>query len=246
MPKSPDFKTAFVALQEETQERLVDHPSDDELVAYHTGTLTTEEKDRLRHHLVECRICLGLLRDLESFSDVARRASEEPSDLGVASQWHGLQRRLISPTPGAARNRWRVPLAMAATFLLTAISFSVWFTSQQDSPRPNVAIAHLVDETSLRSGGSSPTVEIEAQAETALLLTPEAGLPHTSYWVQILDANGATMRRVEGLEKHPRDETFTLLLPPRSLEPGFYRIALYGRRDGVDERIAGYRIEVFP
>jgi len=249
-----DFKTSFIALLDATQKASDAHPSDGELIAYHEGELSTEERAPLRDHLVECRQCFELLRDLESFSAATRRAPEAPAKLEEAAFWRTLKPQLAAsgPPPGLrpVRTWWQVPAAMAATFILTVMGFSGWIASRQVSqhqPRPNVVLYDLVENTSERTGRVNRPLEIMSDDESILILTPDSGLVHGGYQLRILDAEGKLVSVVEGLEKDSRDETFTLRLPPDFLPPGAYRVELYGRGGGgggSEELIADYRIQV--
>ncbi|MCP4664113.1 MAG: hypothetical protein GY856_52685 [bacterium] len=239
------FSRSFVALVDQMREASPAHPTVDELIAYDTGELGAEEKDRLQDHLVICRDCFALIADLESFSEAGRSAPrpERPADFEAAAFWRTLRPRL-------ATRRWHIPAAMAASFLVAALGFSFWVATQQrtiaelSEPQPNPRVYDLVADTSQRTGRVARPLEIPSGVGFTLIFTPDLGREYPGYQVMIRDSEDSVVRTVEGVEKRLADETFTLWLPPGALPLGEYRVELYGLEGEGSELIARYRMRM--
>ncbi len=254
-----DFKTAFVALMEEREATRDTHPAAEKLVSYQRGELVAEERDQVRDHLVECRECPALIRDFGAFSTAAHQApGAAPAELEVAAFWRALKPRLeasppAAPAPSKRSSSWHVPMAMAASFVLTALGFSFWIAKQErilaelSQPQPNAAIYDLLEDAGERTRRSDRPIEILSTVGATLVLTPDMEGEYPGYRIEIRDSEGLLERTVEGLEKDSEDGTFTLWLPPGSLPPDEYRIELHGLESEEGEssqRIAEYRIRM--
>lgn len=164
----------------------------------------------------------------------------EPLDFETAASWRALR-------PRFERRRWHFPPALAAVLLMAVVGSSGWFLGRQmpsadaRRPRPNTAIVDLVEDASRRAVGGEPQEIAAADGGTVLVLTPDAVPDFPAYEIRILDAGGAPVLTVPGLELQPVSETFQLSLPADSLAAGDYRFELWGSGDS-GEPIAAYRI----
>ena len=256
-----DFKTGLTALIRERE--TGDHPEVDVLIAYHQGELTGGQRDGVLDHLTVCRQCMGMLRDFREFSDsVAERAEEESVDFEAAASLRALKPRLAatdgaaepdtagrSPSPSVPKKSvWQVLAAMAATFVLTALGFSIWNSEQQRTPaglQPNAAIYDLKEQSGERSGRTAPVTSIPASLGATLILSPDLEPPFTKYRIVFRDVGGAVIQSAQGLTPHPVDATLTCGLLPGSLPPGDYGVELYEDVPNAPVRpLAEYSIRV--
>jgi hypothetical protein len=101
-----------------------------------------------------------------------------------------------------------------------------------------------VADKSERTGGPARTVEMVAETGGVLILTPDSPGSFPAYQAKILDSEGRLVGTIEDLQKNPRDDTFTLWIPPGGLAPGDYRVELHGLSGESAEVIAGYQIRL--
>ncbi len=256
-----DFKRSLAAWAEEEGRASDRHPPDETLRDYRAGLLAPADREPVEEHLALCRPCFDLAADLGAFSR-ARRAAGEPTaavaDFEAAAFWRTLRPRLAAPPRSRRAGAWRLPTAVAASVLVTALGFSFWVNSQQralaaseariaalETPRPNTRIYDLYLDTSERSGDSRPQ-PVEVPAGSMLILTPHDAGDYPQYDVEILDATGSSVWAGSGFAADPADGTFTLWLPPEFLTPGEYRVRLVGRGPDTSELIEEYGMRMVP
>ena len=264
-----DFERSLAAWVEERR-ASGQHSTVETLDAYRAGRLGPQQREGVREHLVLCRQCFDLLQDLEVFASARRSASRPPAevaDFETAAFWHALRPRLetVAEEPSASRRRpkepavWRLPAAVAASVLVTALGFSFWIADRERAlatserqlaelqvPRPNTRIYDLYLDTSERSGESRPQ-PVEVPPGSMLILTPQSSQDpgeHSGYAVEILDSAGARAWTGRGFRADPEDGTFTLWLPPDFLPPGEYRVRLLGGDADPSELIEEYVVRM--
>ncbi len=250
MQEKPDFKRSFLTLMDESA--AGDHPGAEVLAAYRTGDLPETQRERVRRHLTGCGECAALARDLDLFTEPAR-LSEEGDEVEAAAFLSSLQPSL-APKTSEPRASWRLPLAVAASLAL-AVPASWWLSrgiaqramlGELSRPRANVSTLDLVEDRSERTGSPASVAEMVADIGAVLILTPDRPGEFPSYEAKILDSGGGLVATVENLEKDSYDETFTLLIPPESLDLGDYRVELHGFAGSNAELIASYLFRVTP
>lgn len=244
-----DFKTAFVALEDERGQAATVHPTVDQLIACRRGELPAAEQNRLREHLPDCRHCFALDADLAAFADAARGAAPAPEFATMAS-WRALRPRLRRRF---VTHRFALPATLAASLVLTVAGFS-WSTASHKrtiaelgKPRANPLIVDLVAGEE-RTGAAALPPAIPADAGALLVFTPdlvgdETDDDGTDYEVRILDPRGTVVGTVRGLLRNSESETFTLWLPAGFLPAGDYRFELYGGR-GASRLIAHHALRM--
>ena len=249
MHQKPDFKTSFVALMEEQE--VGDHPPAEALAAYRDGDLAAEEEARVRGHLLACRECMELARDLDLLTG-ARGSPASADRFEVAAFLRSLQPQLAA-NPPRAKTSWRFPLSVAASLVLAVVPLTWWLSrgsadretfAQLSQPRPNVPIFDLYEDSSRRTGGPAEVRELRLDRGGMLILTPGGGETWARHEVRIYDSEDTLVWTVADLEPDPDDETFTLWIPPGGLAPGGYRLELHGRDGERAERIAVFFVEV--
>lgn len=221
------------------------HPDLDELVRYHGGELGEADEERVQRHLVACPECQEDLLDLDGFVAAGGGRREGGSD-GTATE--PGRPSAVSSIPHPAPSR-RPALALAASFLIAALSLGVWAIQERNgarelrremdrlsAPRPDLPIVDLLPDSSARSGAAEEppaTVPPGEDLVTFVLNLPRA--PEVSgFEVEVLDADGeVTWTGPVAISPYG---TFTLGLWRRSMSPGENRIVLYGL-DGGDRRL---------
>ncbi len=125
--------------------------------------------------------------------DVMRSAELATSPASDAAFFAGLRQRLsaepviLAPTPSVARPAWRLPAAMAASFILIAGAFAV----------ARLGPVTASGETAVLSGGLAvvAAADVRADADGAVLITD----PRLDEFLRAHQATGGGLRRVEGI-----------------------------------------------
>ena len=205
-----------------------DHPTPDQWIAYHRGELPAGEEERLQEHLARCRECFDLAAAAAAFV----QPEEEPraeQEMETAALWRLLRpqldpslRNVREISAGRPSWRFRLPSALAASFLVALVGMTAWNLRQRSAlealrtPQPNTPILEI-----FAGERDSTTEQIVASGPRMLVFQPDEDLP--VYRLAILDA--ASGRELSSHELRPnRDFVLTLYLP--ELRPGRYRLEL--------------------
>lgn len=223
------------------------HPDADELVAYHEGTLSAGDAQRIQDHLVACRECAALVADLEGLGDSDFGAGEDLPDETAELVWKNVRQQIrrdeepskVVPFQGRARAAdlpsWVRPLA--AMLVISTLALSGWVASLRDqvkdlsTPQLNAPILDLYPAGSTRGEGAGvQTVPPDARLFT-VVLSPVGRPAFEEYELQIVDAEGDEVRRDGGLKPNPYG-SFTVTLSRDLLGPGNFRVRLVGIDSG--------------
>lgn len=253
-----ESKTELKAVLEdflaEVRQDATPHPEPEDLLAYRAGELPAPEQARVEDHLVACPHCLELLLDLGRLSDP--RFVGEHDAAGKAADWQAVQARLA---PREAPRRRRAPFfasprpawALAAALLIAAVGLSLRTLQLQRSvedlgrPQVNAPVVDLFPASELRGGdGETAVVELApASRFFTLILSPKGSPDYAGYRLEILDSKGRAVWSAEGLEKD-RHGSFTLILARSFLDPGEYRLRLYGLAGETEKLIEELRVRI--
>ncbi len=258
--KPMDFKGAFKAWVGTVDPG--EHPADETLRDYALGRLEPAEKEHVQEHLVHCRSCLDLFRDLRAFSSSAEPSAEaKVANFEAAAFWRTLQSRLEESEPEVAKpaavasrtlprraRGWQIPALLAACLAFVALGV----TSLQQgktiaelrNPRANVDIHDLYLDTSERSGVGPVAEKVLSPAAGLILFTPRDPGEYEDYRVTILDDGGGEVWSDHGFVADPDDGSFTLWLPPGFLAPGDYAVRLFGIGSSGAETIEEYGLRI--
>ena len=221
------------------------HPDIETWIAYQEGDLPVSEEDRLRGHLASCPSCVSLVLDLASFTG-AREDRAEVSEFELAAAWRALEGGLREADPRPSGRRVPLPMALAASFIVGVLGLTLWGVehrnaqslrtqvAQLSQPQLELSLTDLEPDMATRSGGLSNPESVSRDAFSVLIMLPTQRFER--YEIEIVEDPDRVVWSSSGLEPDAELETLTLGLPPGFLEPGDYRLQLYGLRDG--ERIA--------
>jgi len=199
------FSGALHLLAEDERRRSDAHPEPDDLLAYHAGELSEEERERLQDHLAVCPRCARTVLDLASFPAIEPAdPAREISDSEVAGARAALDRRLAEerpladPVPLAHRQKAReapsgIPrtavFPLAAVFLATVLGLSFWIVSLRGelrgleatvaelrTPAAGFEIRNPVPVASFRQRGEEPETLLLSADEPVHLLTLDVAL----------------------------------------------------------------------
>lgn len=266
-----ELKTAIEDFLAEARRDLDPHPTPDELVAYGAGELAAAEATRVEDHLVLCPHCLEMLLDLGRMTDPDFGSEHRTTTAEKAAAWQALQPRLAAEAPEAPRLRSRPRLTsrgvrvapflasprtayvLAASLLLAVVGLALRTRHLErnladlNSPQLNAPIVDLVSASPLRGGaGEDAAVELGPRSRFfALILSPKGSPDFADYRAQIVDSAGREVWSGEGLEKD-RHGAFTVILGRRFLDPGEYRLRLYGLEGKTGQLIEEFRLRIVP
>lgn len=226
------------------------HATEDEIAAYHAGTLPPEEEARLQDHLLDCAECTDLLLGLD---ELTREDGESAPAAEVRSAWEELRSRLpatepASPAPlpfPARRSAQPVWLpALAAALLAAVVGLGVWNVSLRQAvdevsrPEANAQIVELFPSP-LRGGTTAgePALKPEGRLVTLVLHSQDPRI-FAGYEVEMAGASGTVIWTESGLRRQ-EPGYFSLTLPRRLLEPGG-SLRLWGLEGGKREPLGEY------
>jgi hypothetical protein len=229
---------------EAARQNLGSHPSRDELIAYHQKNLTPEEADRVRDHLVACSVCRGALL---CFDDLLRpEPAAEPllSEFELATAWRGFRERLRPKVP-----RWLPAVAAMLLVGIAALSYQSIVLQREleelSQPQLNTPVFDLLPRDTVYLGQSN-SAEIELPSTVrffTLVLNSGVRRSYRDYAVEISRAGGRRIYEGQGLQRNAFG-SFTLTLARRMMEPGEYRIRLFGLEGGQKEPIGEYVLRI--
>lgn len=223
-----------------------DHPTLDDLIAYHQGGIEDAEAERVQEHLVLCGECLDRLTELDGFVEAGAQGPPEVGSLEEAAAWRVLRHRLAAPSR-------TVPLALAASFLVAAIGLGLWAIQQRietarlreqltqvTQPQPAATIMDLYSESTVRGAAEKPSpVDLSSVDHLTVILNVPESPDVAAYETEIVDSEDRALWR--GRVQRDEHGTIALGIPRPFLDAGSYRIVLYGVTG--DRR---QRIETFP
>jgi hypothetical protein len=225
-----------------------DHPTPEELAAYHANELTPEEDERIREHLVVCRECSNLVLGLQALLDAAYEEPSNVADLKQVAVRNALREKVFvqpaatqAPVRTEPRRRrsalW--PAWGLAALLAVAISGALVYRALlPDTPPAETQITTLDPIGSFRSG--VPGIEIETVPRSNEIVLRVDGLSYSEYVAEIRQGG----REVETLTGLREDEPLNVPLGAlgSSLEPGDYEIFLFGLQEGRRKEAGSYQV----
>lgn len=224
----------------------VDHPTPEELAAYHANELSPEEDERIQEHLVACRDCSNLVLGLQAFLDAADQEPSNVTDLAQVAARAALREKvLVQPVaiqaPVRIEPRRRHPalrsaLGIAALLAITVSGVLMYRSWSPDIPQAETEVTTLDPLGSFRSGG--PDADTVPRSREIVLRVD--GRSYPEYRAEIRK-EGQAVRTLSGLRE---DEPLNVPLgaPGSSLEPGTYEIVLFGLQGDRREEAGTYRV----
>lgn len=208
-----------------------DHPPLSVLVAYQEGRLPEEEAETVREHLVACDECSEQVLDLAAFEEASPPLGDHPLSEGdVAAAWEKLKKRLPDgPPPARVLSFARLPryvLPLAACLALSVTAAVWWVAHSREVARRNPDSLYLALD---QSGTRGPEGSVTRSASRALDIYAQGIEPYiTRVRIEIRrDLDGRVVK--SGKEQKRVGDTVKLYtVPAKELEPGAYRVVIYG------------------
>jgi hypothetical protein len=215
------------------------HPTPDELLDYHVGETSLEQRESIQEHLARCPMCVRTVLDLAAFPNLPVPGSEERlSSDEISAEWERFRERVghFRP-PGVWRTLGSIPLPwkLAAALFITCLGLSLQTVRLQrkmgdlSRPRGGVELVDLspVDGKVERAEGGTEGFRPLPWADRLVLLLNLADVrSFPEYEAEITAADGHEVWR-GGIRQTP-DGTFALEVPRRFLPSSSYHIRLFG------------------
>jgi hypothetical protein len=250
----PSLEAAVRVWAAEAQRGLEFHLSPQDLLDYHAGDVTGDERERIQDHLALCSVCARALLDLESFPIIEPlREEDRLSDPALAAEWRRFEERTRAiPFSRSAKKAVRtspwLPLALAAS-LLAVLGLSVWaglLRRDLSAPRVDVYVADLTphEESRERSAAGEDGIRVPDWAHRILLILNLTKVPpFPEYRVEIVPLGREVVWDRRGIRPNP-DGNFTLEVPRRLLAAAPHRVRLYGLHGNASTLVAEYRVRI--
>lgn len=237
-----------------------EHPTREQLAAYCRGELSPQESEAVEAHLAWCREDASFVLAFREISGLDPVDDEPAEELDTA--WNDfLERRApaatASPVPAplpearlrSAGRRFRMPLVLAASLLVAAVSTAGWIASLARHDRPPVALANgkIVDlgatDEERAAGPEAREIVLGAdEASLTLILHPTRELAAGSYSAALLTREGKEVWRGD---IRPTDlDTFHVTFPRESLPAGEYAMELHRSKDGRSEVVDRFPLRI--
>lgn len=237
-----------------------EHPTRERLAAYCRGELSPQESEAVEAHLAWCREDADFVLAFREVSGLDP-ADEEPAE-ELDAAWSDFLDRQGSavtappapvPLPDArarsAGRRFRMPMALAASLLVAAVSTAGWIASLARRDRPPVALANgqIVDlgatDEERAAGPEAREIVLGAdEASLTLILHPTRELAAGSYSAALLSREGKEVWRGD---VRPTDlDTFHVTFPRESLPAGESALELRRNRDGRSEVVDRFPLRI--
>lgn len=254
------LEASLRALGKARDDHGLEHPEPQQIVAYHVGTLSELERERIQDHLAECPSCVEAVLDLARFprneiKDPSQQISDEDLDRSLQLLRERINRDeaggqtvpIATPAEKPRRSvRW--PHLLAAMLGLTCLGslFRVHQLELEvdrlDAPRGDADLVWVDPENEQRSSEPEPILLTEDGNPLLLLLKGYESDSFDTYDAEIWSDDGTQLDGPISLASEPGSPKTIWF--PRSPDAEVYRIVLYGSRQGRREAIRTYRLQI--
>jgi len=247
MIRKEDWDAVYRRQLADGQKRLGPPPTFDEVEALSSGRLPEEEAERLRELLSYYPDMLRVLT--EPFPDTS---DDVLSDEELKADLDKLRERIrtSAPSPLAFPQkpspRRAFPLAAGIIIAIALGGVGVWrMTSHPRGVVTQVLYPERDRGTGARGAPSATPAHLSKDADYLLEPVYDSPRAYREYRLELLDLGTTPPRRVWLREKvtQQRDGTYPVRLSTGNLDPGLYRLVLYGV-DGTVVDLAEYTIRL--
>jgi hypothetical protein len=228
-----------------------DHPTPEELLAFHFGALETVDRDRVEDHLSRCPECAQLVLDFAAFPELEpveettpelerrleehrrglirqlREGGPEPgggSEERPPPSRQPSERTLGEVVPGPWRRHLRIAWGVAAVFFVATVGLSLWIAEQ--APRVGAIQPTVASVSTQRGLEDVRKIPVEERLFLVMRLNP-ADQDYPEYRLDLLDASGARTYSKAGLQLGNQG-WLGFVAPRRWQAPGRYTVEIYG------------------
>jgi len=247
-----DWQAVARQLRDEDRRKLGEPPTADEVLAYTRGELSPAEEASVRERLVCHPELMRTLTEPFPAEGAKRGDPDYLTDAEYEFHWAALRGRMQKRAPLPATSAparvlriWRAAAAIAAA-LAVVFGASLWQANLRRA-EPRVVSEQQVLFPDGRRGGGQEAATLSAQGDSVLLVIPLIGQSeYQRYRLEIVNtASDKSAWKSEPLALRD-DETFTLLVSRRFLDPGTYEVVVSGITGATEEKVATYSLRVPP
>jgi hypothetical protein len=219
-------------------------PTSEEMLAYLRGEMSAADEETFRERLMPYP---ELVRTLTAEFPCGAQPGDEDylSDAEFEKHWAQLQQR--APR-GSVVSFWPSAMAIAASLAALVLGLLYWrAVEHQREPRVlSVSAQPLMPDSGERGNKSEPAVVTPTGDTYSLAPVLMDQRPFDGYRVELFDA-GATPQRSLWSTRAPQphdDATLMITVPRAFIQPGLYRLAVYGISGGNEEHLHDYTVRV--
>jgi Putative zinc-finger len=235
------LKDAVRAVAAEARSAVADHPMPDELVDYHVGDLTANERERIQDHLALCPDCARAVLEMDSLPEPETLGpAERLGDRELTAEWERFRER-TGPIRLRGGRRWAggpvLRYGLAAVLALAVAGLTFELGRRVGGPQPAALKVQTIDlypaGEVLRGDETGDAPQVGAWADALILrLALENGAAEGEHDAAIVAADGREVWRQSGLRSSP-DGVVSLLVPRRALAAGAYLVRLFAAGPGT-------------
>jgi Putative zinc-finger len=235
------LKDAVRAVAAAARCSVADHPMPDELVDYHAGDLTAEERERIQDHLAVCPDCARAVLEMNSLPEPATLGpAERLGDRELTAEWERFRER-TGPIRLHGGRRWAerpvLRYGLAAVLALAVAGLTFQLGRRVGGLQPVALQVQTIDlypaGEVLRGDENADAAQIGAWADALILrLALENGEAAGGHEVAIVAADGREVWRQGDLHSSP-DGVVSLLVPRAQLPSGTYLVRLFAAGPGT-------------
>lgn len=217
-----------------------EHPTPDELLHYHVGEVSPEQRESIQDHLALCPECVRTVLDLDTFPNLpVPGPGERLSTEEISVEWERFRKRAEQARSSSSWRTFRpsnLPWKLAAALLVVCLGLGIQMVRLQrqvgslSRPRGGVELVDLspVESRAERAEGEAQGFQPHPWADRLVLILNLVDIrSFPEYEVQIAVADGHEVWRGRELRRTP-EGTFALEVSRRFLPSGSYRIRLFG------------------
>ena len=245
MTTKSEWQIANRQLRADQRKRLGAPPEAEELLAYSRGELSEEEEAHVREWIAADPELARAQFEPFPTEGAAPGDPDYLSDAEYATQFAAMQKRRPHPAKedGRVVQFWRSAAAIAAT-VAVALGVLLWQAKERVS-EPRIVWEQQVLFPDGRRGPGQDAAVIAPQGESVLLAIPLIGQrDYQRYRLELIAGESGRVIWRSAPIAPPDDETFSIVVPRRFLDPGPYKIAVYGVTGATEERLATYSLLV--
>lgn len=229
----------------EQRQALPEHPTPDELLDYHLGDVTPEQRERIQDHLALCPDCTRAVLDFVEFPNILP-AGVRSADMDAA--WVRLRERTFAAAPAAVRQprasrRRASAMSLIAASLLVASLVGYQIGKIGSAPEGQPFTPLLIEEETERSVSGPEEIRVpdSVRGPLPLILLPQDTEGFTRFDVEILQF-GQPRWRQTGLRAGPNGQINIYV--PRDLPSGPSVIRLYGVGEGEPTQLMEQLVDI--
>lgn len=234
-----------------------EHPTPEELLAFHFGALEAVDRDRVEDHLSRCPDCAELVLDFAAFPELEPVGEMTPEQQrALAAQRRRLRELAREKSseegevrggggkviPGPWRGRLRTAWGVAAVFLVATVGLSLWIAGSGMAPK--VVAGQPIVASASTERGLEDVLEIPLEEPLFLVMIvgpAERGFPE--YRLDLLNESGERVYSEAGLHLGERG-SLGFGAPRRWQPPGRYRFEIYGLRGNEAVHVGSLPVEL--